>query len=113
MARLSQAEYDRLRGVKEKGGSSVGVTQSILAGLGSGIFKIFEGGATLGATLLDLGVDKDRAEAVEDFFDKINPFDEMASATAAGKITELIVNLGIPGGAAFRNYSQRISNSGC
>ena len=102
MARLSQAEYDRLKGVKEKGGSSVGVTQSILAGLGSGIFKIFEGGATLGATLLDLGVDKNRAEAVEAFFDDINPFDEMASATAAGKITELIVNLGIPGGAAFR-----------
>jgi hypothetical protein len=56
----------------------------------------------LGATLLDLGVDKNRAEAVEAFFDDINPFDEMASATAAGKITELIVNLGIPGGAAFR-----------
>ena len=35
---------------------NIGVTQSILAGLGSGIFKIFEGGATLGATLLDLGV---------------------------------------------------------
>ena len=81
---------------------NIGVTQSILAGLGSGIFKIFEGGATLGATLLDLGIDKDRAEAVEEYFDKINPFDEMAEATAAGKITELIVNLGIPGGLAFR-----------
>ena len=42
-----------------------GVAQSMLAGLGSGIFKIFEGAATLGATLMDLGVDKDRAEAVE------------------------------------------------
>ena len=59
----------------------------------SGLFKIAEGITTLGATLLDLGVDKDRAEAVEDFFAKINPFDEAANATAAGKITELIVNL--------------------
>jgi len=85
---------------KEK--KNIGVTQSMLAGIGSGIFKIFEGGATLGATLLDLGVDKDRAEAVEAFFDDINPFDEMAEATAAGKITELIVNLGFPGGYAFK-----------
>ena len=52
-----------------------GLATSILAGVGSGVFKIFEGAATLGATLLDLGVDKDRAEAVEAFFDEINPFD--------------------------------------
>jgi len=80
----------------------VGVAKSILAGIGSGVFKIFEGGATLGATLLDLGIDKNRAEAVESYFDDINPFDELAEATAAGKITELIINLGIPGGLAFK-----------
>jgi len=79
-----------------------GLATSIAAGLGSGIFKIFEGAATLGATLLDLGVDKNRAEAVEAFFDDINPFDEAAEATAAGKITELIVNIGVPGGLAFK-----------
>ena len=56
----------------------------------------------MGATLLDLGVDENRAEAVEAYFDEINPFDEMAEATAAGKITELIVNIGIPGGLAFK-----------
>ena len=39
-----------------------------LAGIGSGVFKIFEGVATLGAALLDLGVDKDRVEAVETIF---------------------------------------------
>ena len=44
---------------------NIGVAQSILAGVGSGIFKIFEGGIGLGATLLDLGVDKNRAEEVE------------------------------------------------
>ncbi len=79
-----------------------GLTTSILAGLGSGVFKIFEGAATLGATLLDLGVDRNRAEAVEEYFDNLNPFDEAAEATAAGKITELIVNIGIPGGLAFK-----------
>jgi len=82
--------------------NEVGLTTSILAGLGSGVFKIFEGAATLGATLLDLGVDKNRAEAVEAYFDEINPFDEAAEATAAGKITELIVNIGVPGGLAFK-----------
>ena len=40
---------------------------SMLAAIPSGLFKIAEGITTLGATLLDLGVDKDRAEAVEDF----------------------------------------------
>ena len=79
-----------------------GLTKSILAGVGSGVFKIFEGAATLGATLLDLGIDKNRAEAVEAFFDDINPFDEAAEATAAGRITELIVNIGVPGGLAFK-----------
>jgi len=81
---------------------NIGIAQSMLAGLGSGIFKIFEGAATLGATLMDLGVDKDRAEAVEALFERMNPFDEAAEATAAGKITELIVNIGIPGGLAFK-----------
>ena len=84
------------------GGEDAGWARSMLAAIPSGIFKIFEGAATLGATLLDLGVDRDRADAVEDFFDKINPFDEAAEATAAGKITELIVNLGVPGAPAFR-----------
>ena len=86
----------------ENNSKEYGLSASILAGLGSGVFKIFEGAATLGATLLDLGVDKNRAEAVEAFFDDINPFDEAAEATAAGKITELIVNIGVPGGLAFK-----------
>ena len=84
------------------GGEDAGWARSMLAAIPSGIFKIFEGAATLGATLLDLGVDKDRADSVEAFFDKINPFDEAAEATAVGKLTELIVNLGVPGAPAFR-----------
>ena len=105
MATLEEqiAAYQAKTGsVGTSGSGDVGLATSILAGLGSGVFKIFEGVASLGATLLDLGVDRDRAEAVEEFFDKINPFDEAAEATAAGKITELIVNIGVPGGVAFK-----------
>jgi len=87
------------------GGEDAGWARSMLAAIPSGIFKIFEGAATLGASLLDLGVDKDRAEAVEQFFADINPFDEAAGATGIGKITELIVNIGLPGGIAFKAAS--------
>jgi hypothetical protein len=67
---------------------------SMAAAIPSGILKIGEGAATFGAALLDLGIDKDRVEAVEEYFDRINPFDEMAASTGIGKITELIVILG-------------------
>ena len=87
------------------GGEAAGWARSMLAAIPSGIFKIFEGAATLGATLLDLGVDKDRAEAVEQWFADINTFDEAAGATGIGKITELIVNIGVPGGLAFKAAS--------
>jgi len=111
MATLSEWEAKNNKGINISqsedgdfnfGSEDSGWLASMAAGVPSGIFKIFEGVATLGATLLDLGVDKDRAESVEAFFDKINPFDEAASATAAGKITELIINLGVPGAPAFK-----------
>jgi len=79
---------------------------SIMAGIGSGLFKIPEGLFSLGATLIDLGADTNKAAEVEEFFAKINPFDEMAEATTAGKITELITNLAIPGGIAFKLGNQ-------
>ena len=75
---------------------------SMAAAIPSGVIKILEGGATFGAALLDLGVDENRVEAVEAYFDKINPFDEVAASTGIGKITELIVNIGVPGGVAFK-----------
>ena len=78
---------------------------SMAAAIPSGIIKTFEGAATFGAALLDLGIDKDRVEAVEAYFDKINPFDDAAASTGIGKITELIVNIGVPGGLAFKAAS--------
>ena len=87
---------------EKKKDEEVGFFESALAGVVTGLWNIPKGVFSLGATLMDLGVDKDRAEAVEAYFDKINPFDQAAEATAAGKITELIVNIGIPGGLAFK-----------
>jgi len=78
---------------------------SMAAAVPSGIIKIGEGFATLGAALLDLGVDEDRVEAVEQYFADINPFDELAASTGIGKVTELIVNIGVPGGLAFKAAS--------
>ena len=39
------------------------------------------------------------------WFDDLTEFDEKAEATAAGKITELLVNIGLPGGLAFKSAS--------
>ena len=82
--------------------NEISTTMSVLAGIGSGLFKIPEGIVSLGATLMDLGADTNKAAEVEQWFAKINPFDEAAEATTAGKITELIVNIGVPGGLAFK-----------
>ena len=79
--------------------SSIG---SFMAGIGSGLFKIPEGVVSLGATLIDLGADTDTATGVEEFFADINPFDEYAKETAAGRISELLVNLAVPAGYAAK-----------
>ena len=60
--------------------NDVGTFKSIMAGIGSGLFKIPEGLFSLGATLIDLGADTNQAAEVEEYFAKINPFDEMAEA---------------------------------
>ena len=65
---------------KELGVSSLG---SFFAGIGSGFFKIPEGLFSFGANLIDLGVGTDTAAEVEEFFAKINPFDEYAEASTA------------------------------
>lgn len=87
--------------VEEPDENDVGTIESVLNGIASGIIKIPEGVASLGASLYDLGADTNTAAKVEEWFDKVNIFDEKADATVAGKITETLVNLGIPGGVAF------------
>ena len=88
---LNEKEDDTITGFK-----------SFFAGIGSGLFKIPEGVFSLGAALYDLGADTNTAAQVESFFDKINPFDEMAEKTTAGKITEFVVSLGIPSTAGYK-----------
>ena len=84
----------------------VGTIESVLSGVASGLIQIPKGFFSLGATLMDLGVDKGRAAKVEQFFDDLTEFDEKAEATAAGKITEALVNIGLPGAKGFKVASK-------
>ena len=81
--------------------NQVGTIESVLSGIVSGAIAIPKGLFSLGATLIDLGAGTDKAAEVEQWFDDLTEFDEKAEATAAGKITELLVNIGIPGGYGF------------
>jgi hypothetical protein len=76
--------------------------KSFFAGIGSGIFKIPEEAISLGATLYDLGAGTDTAAEVESFFEDLNPFDDLAEETTAGKIAETLVSLGVPSTAGFK-----------
>jgi limonene-1,2-epoxide hydrolase len=96
----------------------VGTIESILSGVASGLIAIPKGFFSLGGTLLDLGVDQNRAARVEQFFDDLTEFDEKAEATAAGRITEALVNIGIPAvrgmkiGAQLADDAMRASRNG-
>ena len=68
-----------------------------MAGIASGVIKVPEGIFSLGAELMDLtGITTDAAARVEQVFDKINIFEETAEKTAAGKITQALVQIGVP-----------------
>jgi len=101
MLSLSQLNSD----TKSSRGNKVGTFESMLSGVASGLIAIPKGLFSLGASLLDLGVNSGKAAAVEQWFDDLTDFDEKAEATAAGKITELLVNIGVPGGLAFKTAS--------
>ena len=73
-----------------------------LAGIASGVFKVPEGIFSLGAELLDLGFDTNTAASVEEFFDKLNPFEEVAAERGIGRLTEALVSIGIPGAQGFK-----------
>jgi len=100
----SNFDYSAYVNTAEKN-NSVGTLESMLAGVASGLIAIPKGFFSLGASLMDLGVNSGKAAAVEKWFDDLTDFDEKAEATAAGKITEALVNIGIPGGLAFKSAS--------
>ena len=81
--------------------SKIGTMHSMLAGVGSGLISIPKGLFSLGATLMDLGSDTNKAAEVEKWFDDLTTWDERAEETTAGKITEALVNIGVPGAIAF------------
>ena len=75
--------------------------QGAMAGIASGIIKVPEGIFSLGAELMDLaGITTDAAARVEQVFDKINIFEETAEKTAAGRITQTLIQIGVPATAA-------------
>ena len=73
-----------------------------LAGIASGAIKSVEGVFSLGAELIDLGFDTNTAADIEIFFDKLNPFEEVAEERGIGKLTEALVSIGIPGTQGFK-----------
>jgi hypothetical protein len=73
-----------------------------VAGIASGLIKVPEGIVSLGAELIDLGFDTNTAASVEQFFDKINPFEEIAEQKALGKITQALVQIGLPAGVGAK-----------
>ena len=82
--------------------SKVGTLQSMLAGIGSGLLDIPKGAFTLGAALMDMGFGTNNAAKVEKYFDDLTSWDEKAEATFAGNLTKIMINLGVPGGFAFK-----------
>jgi hypothetical protein len=86
--------------------SKVGTLESMLAGVGAGLIDIPKGAFTLGAALLDLGFGTSNAAKVEKYFDELTNLDEKAEATFAGDLTRIMVNLGVPGGFAFKKGTE-------
>jgi len=82
--------------------NKVSTFSSILSGIGSGLISIPKGAFSLGATLYDLGAGTNKAAEIEKFFDDLTELDEKAEATTAGKITQALVNLGVPGAYGFK-----------
>ena len=72
------------------------------AGIASGVLKVPEGIFSLAAELIDLGLDTDSAGKVEQFFDTLNPFEEVAEQHGAGKLTEALVSIGVPSTYGFK-----------
>jgi hypothetical protein len=87
--------------VAEENNEVSGAT-AFVAGLASGLIKVPEGVVSLGAELIDLGAGTDTAASVEQFFDKINPFEEVAEQRAIGRLTEAFVQIGVPGAAGAK-----------
>ena len=92
--------------ISEEEGNDAAWYTAGAAGIASGIFKVPEGVFSLAAELIDLGLDTNTAGTVEQFFDTLNPFEEVAEQRAAGKILEALIQIGIPAGAGAKIASK-------
>ena len=81
------------------------------AGIASGILKVPEGIFSLAAELIDLGLDTNSAGKVEQFFDTLNPFEEIAEQHGAGKLIEALVSIGVPSTIGFKVGSRLASRA--
>ena len=103
---MAQAfDPDKLYGGEEFNDPSL--ISSILSGIATGLIRIPEGAVSLGATLLDLTGDTDKATEVEQWFDeniykKLGNIEEKAESTTAGKIAAALINIGVPATMAYR-----------
>jgi len=95
-------DYDVFNLIDEEQGSETNALVSALAGVASGLIKVPEGVISLGAELIDLGFDTDTAAKVEKAFDAINVFEDVADDRAIGRLTETLVQIGIPGTVGFK-----------
>src|SRR6056300_40221 len=89
--------------------NEVSALTSFTSGVLSGGIKVAEGFVSVTAELFDAGggklfgvpdvseTDLSYAAAVEQFFDKINPFEELAQERATGKISEALTQIGTLG----------------
>ena len=93
-----------VRGVESKAtyDDEVSGLTAAAAGVGSGLIKTVEGVVSLGAELMDLGLTENAAMEVEQFFDKINPLEEIAEQRAVGKLTQALIQIGLPAGAGAK-----------
>jgi len=88
--------------------SETSAITAAMAGIVSGAIKVPEGVVSLGAELIDLGFDTDLASKVEIAFDRFNIFEEVADDRAIGKLTETIIQIGVPGGIGFKLASKAV-----
>ena len=95
-------EFDYFNLIDEERPSETNALVAGVAGVASGLIKIPEGVVSLAAELIDLGLDTDIAVDVEKFFDKLNPFEEVAEERAIGKLTEAITSIAVPGAIGFK-----------
>jgi len=88
-----------------------GLIESAGAGIVSGLGKATEGLTTLGTTLVDLGLNTQLTEKVEKAFDDndfLSKMEDLADDRWTGTVTEILTQLGVPGGIALKGANALI-----